>query len=768
MNSEQESEQLDRPAKEVWALDCKIGSVLQGDCFQAERATDKDDVVLWLSREPLSEEQVGQCIEHVERLCSVRDWGEIECGVDSEKRAFVVLPHGSTKRIDFDEPGAVVLRNRFITCLILISQLHERGIGCGNITTGSFAVDSLGAIYFIGFLGGYGEKLASTVPLDIRVFSRSGDGLVGAPSVAADVYSLAVMGLELFGAQFPLASIDVRQMEQYLENVRPDAPPWVLSVLATIVREPNRVLCRDVQELIRALSMIDVEYLKTLDVKRAGATAKSEQELPRSIEQIRESLLSPEESRKRRIAELFRSKYVKWSGISVLAAGVICLVVSQADILGIMMPAHMARKRAGDGQGTTVTDVSRALAVLRTASSTRMGGVERTSSSATTTGVAGDVGQAGTSAQSDVEATITRKLTIQPDNIVLTSLSNGASTAEERESILALYEEFDDESKVRLAQAFEKAEPDAVRMFREFLEKKVQRSLSFSSGRPMPQPLSIDALFLAAEFRLSPEAARVWGRGAMLSNEEVEWLVQAHARKRSAAVPYLAGLVLDRQLVQWPRTVFFEAMAQSDGNSGAPYEALLRSAEVGVSASDANLFLKWDDSLSTKVLYAVLVLSSDVEILQNVMSGLMSKPTSVETPLPILEACLQDGGSAVVKFAKIVGVLGLSDANSERILKAELESVRGDSKQEIMVEALLEKGTAGAVEIVLAVYGTQIHPETLLPLLSRPEPRVRKAVIPFLKEVRISSSRALIQERYLTEQDPEVRRVYETELFSTL
>jgi hypothetical protein len=63
------------------------------------------------------------------------------------------------------------------------------------------------------------------------------------------------------------------------------------------------------------------------------------------------------------------------------------------------------------------------------------------------------------------------------------------------------------------------------------------------------------------------------------------------------------------------------------------------------------------------------------------------------------------------------------------------------------------------------VYGESIHPETLLPLLSRPEPRMRKAAIPFLKGVRIASSKALIQERYAAEQDPEVRKVYQTELF---
>jgi hypothetical protein len=281
----------------------------------------------------------------------------------------------------------------------------------------------------------------------------------------------------------------------------------------------------------------------------------------------------------------------------------------------------------------------------------------------------------------------------------------------------------------------------------------------------MPQPFSTDALFLAAETRLAPEAAKVWGREAMLSNDEVRWLLQAHAKKRSPMVPFFAKLVLDRQLVAWPRSIFVEAMAQSDERSGAPYEALLRASEAASSPNDVDLFLNWEDPLSMRVLYAELLLLADPEILQSVMSSLMSKPNVAEAARPILESCLVDGGTSAAKFAKLVGALGLSDTNSSDILKAELQSVRGDSKQELVLQALLEKGSIQVVEIALAVYGESIHPETLLPLLSRPEPRMRKAAIPFLKGVRIASSKALIQERYAAEQDPEVRKVYQTELF---
>ena len=763
MGTAHDSESLARPAKEVWNFDWKIGSVLQGDCYKAERTTDRDDVVIWLSRELVNGEQFAQLEAHVERLSSVRDWGEVECGIDSERRAFVALAHGSTKRIDFDQPGSIALRNRFITCLLLISQIHERGIGCGNITSGSFVIDSLGSVRFIGFLGGYGEKLTSTVPLDIRVFSRAGDGLVGAPSVAADVYALAVLGLELFGAQFPPAPIAVGQIDTYVEKVRADAPPWVLSVLATIVREPNRLLCRDMQELIRSISASDAEYLNTLTLSSNAEEGESDEEKPLSIGHIRETLLTPEELRKRRLVALAGSKYVKWSGIAFLATIVVLLFLSQLTAIRSIMPARTSLYRAGDRKDNAISDVTNALALLQKAESPRAEVSFSGKLAANATAVSETPSPAAKHQEGNLEEDIPQKLRIDSDSIVLAGLQNGVVTPEERQSILALYDQVDDESKARLARAFLQAEADTQRIFREFLEKRAQRGML--AGRPMPQPFSTDALFFAAETRLAPEGAKVWGREAMLSNDEVRWLLQAHAKKRSPMVPFFAKLVLDRQLIAWPRSIFVEAMAQSDERSGAPYEALLRASEATSSPNDVDLFLNWKDPLSMRVLYAELLLLADPEILQSVMSSLMSKPNVAEAARPILESCLVDGGTSAAKFAKLVGALGLSDTNSSDILKAELQSVRGDSKQEIVLQALLEKGSIQVVEIALAVYGESMHPETLLPLLSRPEPRMRKAAIPFLKGVRIASSKALIQERYAAEQDPEVRKVYQTELF---
>jgi hypothetical protein len=58
-----------------------------------------------------------------------------------------------------------------------------------------------------------------------------------------------------------------------------------------------------------------------------------------------------------------------------------------------------------------------------------------------------------------------------------------------------------------------------------------------------------------------------------------------------------------------------------------------------------------------------------------------------------------------------------------------------------------------------------MHPDMLIHLLDRPEASIRRAVIPFLKEAKLASSKARIREKYELEQDPEVRRLFEVEIY---
>jgi hypothetical protein len=753
---------LPQPVREIWELDWKVGSVLHGDCHRATGVQDKDDVMLWVSRRSVSPEQQEDFFGHVERILPVRDWGEVDYGVDAEGHAFVVLGHASTKSIDFDAPGAVALRNRFLTCVAIIAQLHEAGVSCGNITPGSFVVDSLGKVSFIGLLGGYAEEITSTVPLDIRPCMLSGPASTGVPSVAADVYALAVMGLSLFGSQFPPTAIEVKHIDEYTEKVRKDAPPWVLSVLATIVRESNRTLCRDAGDMLRLIATKDAEYLASIRENSGKDSAQSEDEKPLSLEEIKELFITPEQLRKRRIDSVLGSRLLRQALLGCLVVAVGIFVAAEGLGLASLLPARHISHKGGRSGGETVSEVAGALAMLRDVELAKGGSPGAAATNAKGTLISADSAPVG-AVEGGAELELPKKISIEQDNVVLAHIADGTISAQDRDAVLALYPEVDDRSKVLLATAFAKVGGDTERIFRAYLEKQLQRNALL--GKSAPAALSTDALFLATEPRLALDQVRLWGRGDRLSNDELWWLAANHSKKRSPVFPFLAEVILDRGLVEWPKSVFLKVVLQTDDARAVPYESLFRGAREGITLADANVLMAWNDPSSIQALLAVMASGVGPEIADSVFIGLVHKPGLDEVIRAVLQSLSAGEGESVAQFAQLVGCLGLVESSPPGIIERKLEDLRAHPAREEVVTTLLEKGSAEVIDALLRAYGRNIHPDTLIPLLDRPEAGIRRSVIPFLKEVRIASSKARIKERYDLEEDVGVRSVFEAELY---
>jgi hypothetical protein len=738
MDQIKEPSLLQQPARDLWKLEDQLGIVLQGDCYRAERYEGKDDAVLWLSRKSLSQEQQAQFTAHVERLKSVRNWGEIECGVDAEQHGFVAIKHGATKSIQFDAPGMIAARNRFLMCVTLISQMHDAGITCGNITPGSFAVDSFDVVQFIGFMGGYAEKMISTIPLEIKPFLCADEQRGAAPSARADVYALAVIGLGLFGAQFPPAMISAQQMDNYVEQLSPTAPPWALSVLSTIIREPKQRLCANASELLRAISAQDAQYITDLKREMAHRRADRDEDQPLSIEEIRQIYATSEHLRRSSISAILHSNVFKAAAFGVFGFTVLTVVVAYMSPLQNMLPAWV-RPRANIGDVVaTATEVKDALATLK-----RLGDVE---------------GQPG------AEESLPRNVTIEPGSVILTNLERGEFSPEERSTLYGLYGELDTQSKTRIATTTVKVGSDIEREFREMLIKQLQRSALIE--RPALEKLSTDALFLAVESRLSKEAVQVWGRLDAVSNDELLWLLKVHARKRAPVSSALANAIVSRRIAAREKAVFFKVAADAGEGSGAPYEVLFRGGTDGVTASDVQVLSDWSDPLAARALYAVLLSTADPEISARAMAQLVSKSGVTGFVSASLDVLYSGENYSTAQAGKLIGALGLADEIDEDFLNQGFESLRGSPMQGPVLEVVLPKGSPRVVEAALRVFGKDIHPAVFTALLDRPEPEIRRAAIPFLKEVRIASLRTRIRERYEAETDPEVRRVFEAELYS--
>lgn len=752
---------LPHPVEDVWATDSKLGAVVQGDCYHAESVKGREDVVLWLSREALNEEQQAGFMEHLERLMSVRDWGGVDGGIDAAQRGFVVLNDSSTQPIDFDDPGNIAKRNRFLMCVVLVSQIHEAGFACGNLTPGSFVVDSFGKVQLVGFMGGYEQRESSTIPRDIWPFLRArGDG-AGLPSATADVYSLAVMGLALFGVKFPPASIDLKHVDEYLQELDSDAPSWVFSVLATIIKEPQKQFCANSSDMLRAISAKDTDYLEALSKAIAEQRVEAEDEEPLAIDEIRELFVTAEQLRKRRIDQLLQSKVLRCAIFCLIAILVLKVIALQAPSLRGIVPILMTPGDKHGQRNPSVDEVKDALASLKVNAGPSVNRVEHSATvkEDNRQEPANPPGNAAT----NIEVAAPKKIFIAGDNMVLKYLELGQLSKEDRTTLFNLYGECDDESKSRIATTVAKVGGESEAQFRSILIKQLQRSALME--KEALDTFTTDALFLAAEGRLSRDAAAVWGRLDALSDDELWWLLRVHSRKRSPIFSELSKLIIKRRLIASPKDLFFAVAAAAEENSGAPYEALFRGGTEGVTTGDVQLLSIWTDPLAVRSLFAVLLSTSDPEISARAIAAILTKPAVDGVVRATIEELARAEGYEPGKVGKLIGALGFGDGVSEETIAAGFESVKGHPAQQSVLEVILHRGSPRVVEAGLRIFGKDMHPDMLIHLLDRPEASIRRAVIPFLKEAKLASSKARIREKYELEQDPEVRRLFEVEIY---
>jgi hypothetical protein len=737
------------PTREAWPRAWDIGSVIQGGSYHSKSSDEKDEALVWLSRERLSEEQRRRFHEHSERLLKIIKIQDADFGVDSEGYAFVALPDTVGKSIASDRSSPVILRNRYLRCLALISRLHSKSVSCGNISTASFVLAESGEVEFVGFLGGFESSSLVNISQESRRYIRGGDKHPGKPSAAADVFALAILGLELFGAKFGSSEVQADQIEECIEQIPDDSPPWVFSVLATIAKDPNHTLCRDAKELLKSIEVGEGEWLLQQRSAKRGAVLGPGEERPLTFDQLRELQLSAAERLRRQFDQIAESKIVKGILFTLALVLMMPFILEQVLNSGKSNPEREVVDNIQDErERQSVEDASKELVdILNQFKEARekyvpVGGstIDSLRESAKTIGhLSGEL--AG----------------------LLKYLANRNANEESGELTFKVYTKGDDESRAVLSAGFIEAGGEWEKRYREQLISNI-----VSSGlaeRSYLESLNTEVLFLAAETRLSTEAAHFWGREDMISSDRLWWLLQAHSRKRTPVIPYLAKSIYDRKLVSWPKDIFIQTMTEARTESSPPYEAIFKAAKEGASISDVNAIAGWNDPLALRCLYAVSLATSDHAVMSRAVQGLILQPVFDAPPRPILEYLRSAQDEELWRYAKIVGGLGLNSAETDPFIADGLRDLREEPSFGTIVTTLIDHGSPRAVRALLRVYGGVTHPDRLIKLLSHSDPAVRREVLPFLKQVRITSSKEKIRDMYDNEQDPEVREVYEKELF---
>lgn len=762
---------LDTSAESALGLDRKFASVLHGDCFRAVSKLGKQVVVVWVSRQPLDSLQQQSFLKHVQALSSAATVEVIDFGFDRDKRAFVSLGVDQTTLLDSDHPKAKQIRRRFIECVAKVELFHNQNISCGNISYGSFVVGLDGEPQFTGFLGGF-DCGSAEVPLEIRPYTPPPckNSKVMAPD--SDVYALAVLGLELFGAQFPPSGINPEEMSLYLERIIPEAPRWVSRVLADVVRHPTKKAYRKAGDLLAALSHSERAQDMATERNDHGRDASSagRQTDDLSVEEIARRIRRRHGGR----GDVALRRFMHASGYKVAVTGVLVLVVLGTGVL----PVGDWWKQISSSSSLYVVSAvdegrvdEHSRAALKNQSYENLvelveKGAHLKESSNTWDVIfqrAENNGYQHTTRF--VRGLVTGEVRESESNaVLLAKILNPEISAEERLKHLASYEQSSPDSAARVAGGLALESPELVDRVRTTMIRGVERQFpaQVSKGADVR---ATNAILLALDLKneLSPEVTSELAMS--ISPDDLWWVIEAHVAKRSAKIAPVVGILLKRQLVVWPRRAFVELVRRAEVSSPTPFEALINSARNGPSLVDVSAYSSWISPLSANALYSVLVNSGDRQVLESAFSALSAKGESQQTASAVSSLIrTKQGDDALPNYAVSIGTLGLLDGISQKTLEQGLRSLDGTALALPIAQLLLQQDQSAVVTATLDLYGGRIHPSFLLPLLEHQDPKIRMAVVPLLKNLPLASSRAAVQKMFATESDPQVRAVYEREL----
>lgn len=740
--------------KELYLLEWKITSNAYADVYAAQDKESHEKILLCLGRSTLSEKQQASFVRYVQKLKAAQINDVRDCGVDAEGVGYVALSSAAGKRVDFDHPDVSRLRRRFLVSLVLIERLHQSGIVCGHLSSESFLLDAEARPQFVDFVGFSAvDASAPAIANEFLTYRRPGDEQLGRVSAESDVYALAVIGLQLFGATFPPGFIEKTALPESLKKMREDTPQWVYSILLNIVESPAKRLFNNSSELLAAIA------LNERSTKEAASDDGKPQETFDVIRKIK---------RGRSIAPM-------------VSAVVIATALGLVGALFIMRPPAPTSgvATAGESVSEVVTgalldeQMQQKLALLSSSDDPRvhqkLENVVRDTSVPEVRRLAWLVisDRMGRLGSRRVSRVLKEKVTALTDDALqnLLAISSAFDPYQEvaaRREVFKQYLKADDQFACNLIVA---ASLDSARIddFKDLLKTCVDRKREkFLESREHDlSSLALVAILDNAGTRYSED---IKARAGDLPEADILWLFNSTASKDPAILRMLAEVALSRKFIQWPRRVFMQALEATAASPGTPSDALIHSATLGPSESDIAQYTAWYDPESVKVLFAVLLETSNETVPSQAFDALDNKPLGDQLTRDLMDFVKMRAPESRARYANLVGGLALRSELDEAAFSKYLLSIQGVSIERDVYLFLLHHGDAKVVRAVLDAKGSIFNPVSLVDLLKNADSQVRTLVIPYLKTITVASARRAVRDYYLQERSPEVRAVFEREI----
>lgn len=748
---------------ERFTFDYKVGETADGIGFQAYDKETKKHRVVWTTRIALPQPERRRFLKHVQGLIATRVAPVLLFGIDRDGIGFVVLGEPTTKRLNFDDCEGPKKAKRLVKAILCVEKIHASGKYCGNLTPDAFMLDSDENVHFSGFIGGLIGRRSGVENAGFQRY-RSPEitqGELGTQS--CDVYSLAVIGLELFGAGFPEGPLVVERLGEYLKGLRRDTPVWLQAVLPNVLTVTGEHRFKSASEL---LSMISIQLAHQESLMKTDGASEEDQatvheealffsSLPRSSKTLTQLMLA----------------FVR---IPIVTATVLVGIAAAVGFhYGVFAPNENSLEPVERPTAAQSKDLRTRLAGIRALDTPEVFSMlEAEANAASQPGekllvweVMIEYGrQHGMvrTAQRLHEAIASPDRRLESDVPMMMQLLNPSTEPDRVLTTLTRVEQIDPEYATVLAAAVSLDTSD-FQALRDVIKRGAR------SGLQRLPSLKGETLSTMTLLLSSPSTRRMYYADLLQCAQEVPeaelWTVlELLVAQRSDDARSFARYVLERSIVKWPSRVFLEVLAANGSGPSAPGMALVRSSRVGPTQHDVAQFSDWYDPTSVDALLGVLITSTDATVLRLTFDGLHSKPVTDPVLVALLSRPAPEAGLSTIEYASFVGIVGLRKSAPPDAVRDGLLRMDGLPDRSALCRVIIEHGDSSLIRLLLETNGNSLNPDLLLGLLGHADKQLRLQVVPLVKNVSLMSAKQTLQSYYSKERDPAVRAVYEREV----
>lgn len=759
--SMQTSEKANLNLKDLYEIKGKIISTRTADLYSAIEKTSSSEIRLWKIRNQLPDNQ-GLIAEFKNRLRALfklrSEIGRFEVfGVDNQRVAYAILPNEKgtqiTGAIDNPDYAFDVLGQ----CIEKVALVHAQGILCGDICNNSFWIDETGNVSFVGIMGSLDFD---TPKLDVEKDPISNylapEQLnAGVLSLSTDVFAIGVLACFMFTGSFP---------SREGANIKdiPNLPEWFREIIAKTLRADSQERFANAGELLieyreKLKSHMALEPKKMAERKGDFERGREAPERLRSV--LKGLLVVGLISTGLVISMPIYTQYIHNRAIEQAVAPHRAVASESLNrlITGLLAAVHDPVKR-GEVLSQVIDSedpVAHAMLVAISRNTTDI--------------------QFRKSCENAIIERARRSGLMRSAEIVANWFSNfndeqGLPSYGD-DVLLALDGSLPGDSRSKSIRRIYAENPSIALYLAGAASVDSQTPEDYQGvlSQLIGDKLNLESLEGKGTFSLiiaSISLSQRYGQDVVdridsMKDSDLLWSLSVLAERDDALSTYFAEEVLERNLIQPPKSYLVKLIAERQDLPSDVLKSISKGIFGTLEPIDIGSFGRWYDNSIEKILLTLCATEINSEVSLEIFDTLASKELVHKLSSKLMRWVKDNFWQDRIKFSKSIGLLALNDEFTDSDLQGALAGFESYVSDRSLLGALLSAENSRIVEAVINRFKDVVPISNLLLLLTDTNKNIRIAAVRAAGRTNDVGALRYVLKNYELERDPDVRRAYE-------